>query len=99
LSLHRSHFGEHWFNHPIGWLGGKKEDHAIRQKVVWQIFGHKDPPPYWFILILNAVSHVSPKADHETNKGVSKAFAVGLYFARTKHLENASLDLFCAETV
>ena len=80
-------------------LGGVKEDHAIRQMVVWQIFGQKDPPPDWFILILNAVSHVSPKADHETNKGVSKAFAVGLYFARTKHLENASLDLFCAETV
>lgn len=54
-------------------------------KVVWQIFGQKDPPPDWFILILNAVSRVSPKADHETNKGVPKALAVGLYFARTKH--------------
>jgi hypothetical protein len=59
----------------------------------------KNPPPDWFILILNAVSCVSPKADHETNKGVSKALAVGLYFARTKHLESASMDLFCAETV
>jgi hypothetical protein len=27
---------------------------------------------------LNAISHVSPEADHETNKGVPKAFAEGL---------------------
>jgi hypothetical protein len=44
---------------------------------------------------LNAVNHVSPKADHETNKGVPKAFVKGLYFARTKCWNSStSLDGF-----
>jgi hypothetical protein len=70
-------------NPPEAWWGKRRPGDS--PKVVWQIFGQKDPPPDWFTLILNAVSCVSPKADHETNKGVSKALAVGLYFARTKH--------------
>jgi hypothetical protein len=60
-----------------------------------RIFIKRNPPPYWFRILNNATCHVSPEADHETNKGVPKAFTRGLYFARTKCWNSStSLDGF-----